>query len=308
MLKVLRGVPQFALQRYEPPRGISERVGDLINDSKVLRGVAGAMDDGLKLGADEWYNTSALRRQYIDQLGEEEGARQFALFMDMIAATSPRSTVDQNIRNGTFYRMLALQGKLPEVGTKMPAPYGHLAQRLHQMNALTVDGGGWDVIKNPKPPSFSQNLQGNEYPVTVDSHATKLPAMLAKDPRWLATSAESTAKGGSRRTPLADYERGALSMEDAIQDPTLWVGMPNKNEYAALEDMYRGIANKKGLTPAQGQASAWTGGGKITGLKTDARFTFEELYNLRLGITAAKTGKTKAQVARDVIAGKMALL
>ena len=63
--------------------------------------------------------------------------------MDLVAATSPRSDVGTNARNASYYYSRAMQGEpMPAVGDRNPQPYGHMAQRLHQMNAERVAGAG----------------------------------------------------------------------------------------------------------------------------------------------------------------------
>jgi hypothetical protein len=54
--------------------------------------------------------------------------------------------------------------------------------------------GGWDIFKNPKPASFSSNLQGNQQVATIDTHNFRLPGILSGDPRFLETSIAELAK------------------------------------------------------------------------------------------------------------------
>ena len=125
-----------------------------------------------------------------------------------MAATSPRSDVPTNVRNASYYYQQALRGR-----TEAPPlfyPYGHVAQQLHGQNfatlmaprpaALSSDVGDimsmWDVLKNPKPASFSQNLQGNLVPGTMDTHAFRNIGMRTGDPDFLATSLSAVYKPG----------------------------------------------------------------------------------------------------------------
>jgi hypothetical protein len=66
------------------------------------------------------------------------------MYMDMVAATSPRSEVGINARNASYYYQRAIKGEpMPAVGEVNPQPYGHLAQNRHQLNAervVAVDG------------------------------------------------------------------------------------------------------------------------------------------------------------------------
>lgn len=300
-------VPQFDLERTEPKRGPSARVGDIVNDKKVVKQVEAVVDKGAKMGGVEWYNTDQLRERFVGELGEEAGQVAYKRYFDMVAATSPRSKVDANARNASYYYSLDRQGlPMPGDSDKLPSPYGHLAQKNHKRNAASVvSEDGWDIFKNPKPASFVQNLIGNQRPATVDAHAFKLPALIAEDPRFLASSYKSS-KNMPTVNPRKMHGSGELSMHDALKTPAMWDGAPAKNEYAALEDMYQGIADRKGLTPAQTQASAWVGGGAETGLMSSAD-PFLKTFEDRVQLTAERTGLRPEDVLRRFIRGELPL-
>lgn len=300
-------VPQADLPRYEPARGVSARVGDMVNDRKAVRAVEDAVDRGIEMGGPAWYNADELRQRFVGELGEDEGGPAFRRYMDMVAATSPRSRVGENVRNASYYYSLDRQGlPMPGEKDKLPQPYGHIAQKNHKLNAQgVVENGGWDVFRNPKPASFVENLVGNQRPVTVDAHAYKLPALATRDPRFLATSYKSS-EGAETVNPRKLHASGALSMEEAVERPAMWLGAPEPNEYAAMERLYQDVATRKGITPAQAQASAWIGGGEDTGLMS-ATDPFLRIFEERLAITADKTGLSKEDVLRRMIRGEMPL-
>jgi hypothetical protein len=291
-------VPQTDLPRYDPPRGPSKRV-QALDDSKVIKKVNRYVDEGLKEGGREWYNAEPLRKAFIDQLGMEEGQKQFATYMNLVAATSPRSKVPENIRNASYYYSLLKKGlPLPEK-PPVPKPYGHLAQNLHVQNAHTVAGPGWDVIKNPKPPSFGNNLMGNQRPVTVDTHNIRAWGILSGDPAWI----ENIAEDGVRRP--RDLVAAGTKVSDL--EPTDYTSKPNPNEYASLEKMQQRLANKKGLTPAQYQAALWVGAREITGMDSPP-VSFLELFERRIELTAQKHGQSTTETLRKFIAGDQPLL
>jgi hypothetical protein len=229
--------------------------------------------------------------------------------MDMVAASSPRSRVPENIRNASYYYGFLRRGEdIPTTGAN-PEPYGHIAQILHQNTAARVAREGWDPDRNPKPQSFVQNLIGNQLPGTIDSHATNLPAIIARDPRWLATDTNiPRPQGGFMRFyPRRLYDQGLMTLDQAVERPAFWAGRPRRTEYAALEQMYQDIARRRGLTTAGGQASAWIAGGRTTGLQSPAEpwmQTFEDAI-LR---TAEARGQKPSQVLREFIRGKSPLL
>jgi hypothetical protein len=306
-LREVPDVPQVPMERKVGRNGGSDRAQDLVSNPDAIQAVEGAVDRGIGMGGPEWYNTEPLRQRFVEELGEDRGNAAYKRYFDMVAATSPRSRVGENARNASYYYMRDAQGQpMPAIGDKNPAPYGHMAQRLHQQNAnAVVSDDGWDIFKNPKPASFVQNLIGNQLPVTVDSHATRLPVLASRDPRWLATS----YKGDAGAVPIKPREMvasGELSMDDAVSRPAIWEAAPARAEYGPLETMYQDIARRKGLTGAQAQASAWVGGGDTTGLQSAAD-PFLKVFEQRVKITAEKTGLPPDVVLKNMIRGDMSL-
>lgn len=303
-------VSQFDLPRYEPPRGVSERVQDLVKNPDVRDKMLELMQSGHAMGGSTFYGTEPLRDAFIAELGRTKGPENFARYMDYVAATSPRSKVPENARNASYYYGLEKRGEpVPPQGGENPEPYGHFAQNLHRLNAEKIRSGEYfDVINNPKPLSFSQNLQGNLRPVTVDAHAFSLPAMLSQDPRFLQGSFKPAA-GMPTINPAKMYAGGKLSMEQALQKPTYWATKPNPNEYMAMEDYYKSLSREFGYPePALGQGATWSGGGHITGLGSPAGDPFIRAVENRANITAKQRGISPEEALSRMIRGKEPLL
>jgi hypothetical protein len=308
MLSKVPDVPQFDLPRNIPARGVSARVQDITSDPGVRSKMLETIEEGRAMGGADWYNADPLRERFLSELGKEKGPEDFRKFMDFVAATSPRSDVGTNVRNASYYYQRYKSGQgMPAVGDRNPAPYGHMAQRLHQMNAERVAGAGWDPLNNPKPASFVENLVGNQRPGTIDTHAFRLPAMLGKDPRFLATAYESS-KGAPKQNIQAMVNSGQMSIDDAVKTPAFWQSMPKDNEYGAMEKYYQGLGNEMGLSTGQTQASAWVGGGKLTGLASDESKPFLGFLEDRVNLTAQKTGMDPEEVLRRFIRGEGRLL
>lgn len=325
-------IPQEAIERWQPARGISPRVQDALNNPDVVNGVRDSINQGIGMGAHLWYHTEPIRAAFEKEFGEN-WQQPFKLFMDTQAAASPRSDVPTQIRNGSWMYAHAMNGMpLPDKGPEI-YPYGHLAGNLHRQNFDTIMGGGWDVIKNPKPPSFSANLQGNLEPGTIDTHAFRNIGMRSGDPRFLATQIQeiipagrevgpnsAAAKYGEISEPDEDGVRvaryrpqqlvksGKLSMEDAKTIPAFWAAQPNANEYAAIEQLYKRLGSERGLPTADAQAAAWAGGGKLTGLGTTPDRTFPELMNERIMYTSHLRGEAPEKVLSDMIRARKPLL
>jgi hypothetical protein len=300
-------VPQFDLPRYTPPRGVPARIGDLTANPDVRQGMLDTVQRGQEMGGADWYNADPLRQAFIDELGKQ-GDPRFKQYMDLVAATSPRSDVGTNVRNASYYynRLVNDQG-MPAVGDANPQPYGHMAQRLHQQNAQTVAGGGWDPLQNPKPASFAQDLMGNQQPVAVDTHAFRLPGMLSQDPRFLETAYQSS-KDAPKQNIQQMVLSGQMSMEDALKQPAYWQAQPKANEYGAMEQYYQGLARDAGLSPGQTPAAAWVGGGQQTGLASDASKPFIGFVEDRANKTADARGLSPAEALSQFIRGNAPLL
>ena len=336
------GILQEAIPRVDPPRGVSPRLQDALANPKVLSSIEDSIRHGQTLGADKWYHNNPLYQAFVRELGPEQGHADFMKYMDYQSAASPRSDVPTNIRNASYY--FTNEGKDPRSWAEMPvnpAPYGHIAQGLHRSNADVVrmnegDWGGYDVFKNPKPPSYGTNLGGNLLPVALDSHAFKNIGMRTEDPRFLMTSlsdflkvdpfsdvklAEADDIGGRLSfaqqygTPGAmkdgkyrvDYKpqqlvaSGRLSMDEALSRPVLWDAKPRDNEYAAGEKMYQQMGSDMGIDPADAQSAAWAGAGKLTGLGTPPDKTFGQMHNERVLLTAKLRGEDPADTLRKLI-------
>jgi hypothetical protein len=301
-------VPQFELPRNNPPRGVPERTVDITSDKGVRQRMLEVIADGQKMGGANWYNADPLREAFVRELGKGKGDAAFRKYMDFVAATSPRSDVGTNVRNASYYYGREMRGEgMPAVGDKNPQPYGHMAQRLHQMNAERVAGPGWDPLNNPKPASFVENLVGNQTPATIDTHAFRLPAILGRDPRFLETAFQ-VSKDAPKQNIQKMLQAGETTMDDAAARAAWWQAQPKANEYAAMERYYASLGKELGLTPAQTQASAWVGGGKITGLASDESKPFLRFLEDRVHLTADKRGETAQQTLKKFIRGKEPLL
>jgi hypothetical protein len=300
-------VQQFDLPRYIPPRGVPQRTLDITNDKVVRDKMLETISAGRDRGA-VWFNAEPLRHEFVKTLGEEAGNARFRRFIDLVAATSPRSDVGQNVRNASYYYGRDVRGEgMPVVGDRNPAPYGHLAQYFHQINARRVVGDGFDPLKNPKMLSMSENLMGNYAPVTVDANVFKLPAMLAQDPRFLETAFRAS-KDAPKQNIQAMVMSSQLPMNEAVRRPAYWQAQPRSNEYAAWEQYYKGLAREVGVSPAQAEAAAWLGGGKITGLVSDSSKPFLRFVEDRINLTAERYRMDPKDVLARFIRGEMPLL
>lgn len=330
-------VPQFQIPRASPKRGPSERIVAALARPEVEQGINETVQRGIEGGGKEWYNTEPVLARMRGVMPSADVDPAYARLMDLMAATSPRARVPDNVRTGSYYNYLMQQGlPIPE----KPAPgYGSIAQKLHRQN---VEGlakrGGWDIYNNPKPASFSSNLQGNQQVATIDTHNFRLPGILSGDPRFLETSVaeladtpESALETLLRQYPglPEDVARSAISvkpdkvsinykpqewvnqghipMEDAVNDPALWALKPRENEYGYYEQWQQDQAKKMGVSPAQYQASMWLGGGDTTGLGSAAE-PFIGTLEARIRYTADRLGMDPEKVLDMMLRGEVPLM
>lgn len=297
-------VPQVQMPRYNPPRGTSPRLADALASEDVARGINETVERGIEGGGLSWYNTEPLRERMVS-LAPNSAVNDYARLMDVVAATSPRSRVPDNIRTASYYNYLLSQGMpIPE---RPAAGYGSVAQNLHRDNVRGVAGlGGWDVFRNPKPASFSTNLQGNQRNVTIDTHNFRLPGILSRDPRFLENSVSQGA-GEAPIRPRDLYASGEMSLDDLAARPAMWASKPNANEYGAYEAWQQEQAARMGISPAQYQASMWLGGGEETGLGSAAE-PFVSTVEARVRYTADRLGMDPDAVLEMFLRGEVPLL
>jgi hypothetical protein len=302
-------VPQVELPRYEPPKGPSDRVADLISNEAVRQRMLDSIQQGKDIGM-SWHNTQPAIQDAIDALGSDQAGRDaFKRFIDYNAATSSLNAVPTNLREASYYywREKAGLDDPVEVGSAPPAPYhGGLANQGHQKAVNQILEGTWGLGDVAKTPSYGANLEGNLTPVAMDRHAIRAPGMMSEDPRWLATQVTLPDKTTFR--PQDEYNAGNLTMEDALKRPTYWTDMPLKNEYAPLEDYYQELAKDAGMAPGQAQASGWVGNAELTGVDTDPSKTFLDMFQDRIKNTAYRMGKNPREVVQGFWQGKWPLL
>jgi hypothetical protein len=309
------GVAQFDFPRAVPAKGpaVSSRVADLIANPDVRKQVMDYVQQGSEIG-DSWYNTTPIRDSAIRALGPDAGPAAYEKYMGLVGATSPQQKVPSNLRTASMYYWRDANGMPPmEQGDPIPPLYGHYVQKQHQQNVKDYLESGGDALADydpahPKPPSFNQGLLGNYSPVAVDMHAFKLPAMLSRDPRFLATGVPKGAPGYPDLNPREAVTSGQISMDEAVKNPTWWEDQPNvKSEYPAMEQWWKGIGADLNKDPAQAQAGGWIGGGGVTGLGSPPE-TAAQSFEKRVQNTAYRTGATTSEAENNFWRGVHPLL
>ena len=223
---------EFSHVRYVPknesPRVQASMEALTDPNNPVLRQLIGDIKRGLKINADDWYNTEELRNWFVKELGEERGHREWSEYLNMVGATSPGSKVPANIRNAaamrnrlysdevvpgsnrtvgeTYREGLMGVNELPDarkLARGRKKGYGHKTQGLQELIlARQLQGrhkgepepgvapSSSGMTENPKPKGFAASLKGSARNIAADLHFTRYMAMASKDKRWLSGQAE----------------------------------------------------------------------------------------------------------------------
>jgi hypothetical protein len=321
-------VPQTPLARIDPNagrrKGLPEHIEQATTDPVLRAKLRGVVEAGLKQGGAYWYNAEPLRQAFVSELGQDEGNAVFSKYMSTVGAVSAGSDVAQNIRTGSYYNVRErqgdpVQGKQNAKGRWQPIdvekPYGHKMQDTQYGGYRDIaDGEPLDPQMRPKRASFDTNLQGNQYPVTVDKHNLRLIGMLSQHPDFLNTKIKAdvnfpsigVAKGESINFREA-LKTGRVTMDQLLQIPQAWKDVPDANHYGALEAMQQSLAQEMGLSPAQLQAALWVGGGRATGLKS-LPTSFMGALEGKLVNTAQKRGISPTEALLEFVRGQKPLL
>ena len=79
-----------------------------------------------------------------------------------------------------------------------------------------------------------------------------------------------------------------------------------QTEYAVFSDLYKKVAEKAGVKPAEAQSLSWFANGDRTGLESDPK-TIVELLEDRIDVTAQLTGMNKEEVFKKFMQGSIPL-
>lgn len=150
----------------------------------------------------------------------------------------------------------------------LPTGYGGYTQAGWIEHAKRLrQGQDFDLMTNPKPPSFVQNLLGNYEPFTIDRHNMRV--MTGWDPK--------------------------------TGFPPGFADAPPPQAYGILEDIQRRYARDLRLDPAQTQAATWLGG--ETGVKSSLVQPFAGEFEQKLYEAAARARISPKEFMRDFVLG-----
>lgn len=303
------------LPPYQGPRGLNERMSDLVSSPKVSRGVNATVDKGLKEHGDtvlNWYNMLPLRERFHDLYRGGDPDDAFLRFNQSVAAMSPQNPVPENMAQGSWlYNRLEKGQPIPD-SPKGVMAFGNqpaMGTRLSVARKKFGQEGGYDPVKAPKTEYFGRSLAGDDSVPVIDSHAVRTIAMATKDPRYMQTALRrpDPAGGYSSFSPQEMVNSGELSMKEAMNNPTYWGWSPRGTGYYPATVPFMRAAEKFDISPGQAQAAAWYGNAEKTGVVTEPKTAMQILED-RIRQNATARNKSPEQMLDDMINGKDFLL
>jgi len=312
------------------PRKTEEQVYPLNNRAKPLEDKSDAIADALAKkiipfkgrNIQYFYNTSPIVKKAVELgIPRDTAIEQLMKFGKNYASTSPRTTTDQNLRNASLVatkeklnvdlnKVLGPGGEgVNEKGYPMMINPGGIHKKL--IDASKAEGLSFDT--NPKPATFAENVAGNLEGVTVDTHAIRavIDVMNELEPgsvpiEWIGGK---TAEKTKQFQEMYKKDPKSLDVSTMVKD-TLESQALNKvskqTEYAVFSDIYKKVAEKAGVKPAEAQSLSWFANGERTGLASEPK-TIVELLDDRIDVTAQLTGMNKEEVFKKFMQGSIPL-
>lgn len=261
-----------------------------------------------------------------------EALRKFAL---NYAATSPRTKTEENLRSASiagvkqergidigtiigpggeginekgYPMIIGIKGELDSKGK--PNKSDGIHRQL--LDAVAAEGISFDT--NPKPATFAENVAGNLAGVTVDTHAIRAVFDVLNELE--PGSIPLKFIGGKTAAKTKEYQEmyqndptsfdAASMVADTLQSQKI-DGKDVQTEYAVFSDIYKMVAEKLGVKPAEAQSLSWFANGDKTGLASEPK-TIVELIDDRVDVTAQLTGMSKDEVFAKFFKGSIPLL
>ena len=269
-----------------------------------------------------FYNTSPIIQKAVELgIPKETALEQFKKFATNYAVTSPRTKTDQNLRNATLIEakqklnvnideLIGPGGKgVNELGYPMMINPGGIHKKL--IDVSRAEGLNFDT--NPKPSTFAENVTGNLEGVTVDTHAIRavIDVMNELEPgsvpiEWIGgKDADMTKKYREMYKKDPKSLDVSIMVADTLKSQAL-NKVKKQTEYAVFSDLYKKVAEKAGVKPAEAQSLSWFANGDRTGLESDPK-TIVELLEDRIDVTSQLTGISKEEVFKKFMQGSIPL-
>ncbi len=265
----------------------------------------------------QFYSTGPVI-QALDDIGgmsPSEGGQFMREWAGQGAATSPRTSTPQNLRNAAYLLHQRAEGTpftTERRQTEGNRP-GFAMMDMHTDLANDFASGGEDLWSNPKPGTFRENWSGNLRDITGDTHyirkildyADQLnPGSLGRE--WFTDEdafKAYQAGGGFPKTGTLPVG----SIRDTLAGAMVpGAGRKAQTEYPVLTHPGYLAADKLGITPAEMQAAMWFVGGDRTGLRSP-QMTIPDLFNAQIEKTSNVTGEDPRKILQLFSRGRIPL-
>tara|TARA_Y100001970_G_scaffold256083_1_gene333421 strand:+ start:824 stop:2734 length:1911 start_codon:yes stop_codon:yes gene_type:complete len=267
-------------------------------------------DEGVKTGGLAWYNTNPLRKYAISEFGNKKGLELYDRFLRYVGATSPNTNPMSNIKQASYYNYLDQQG-VPIVddlltgNLKIPKGYGRMSLSGIK-NTLASAGAG---TKGPVLVG-GKDIKLDRIPLYGHNYTGTFPATAPKVGRFyenLKGNIEqmATLDAGAMRA-IAGKKGGKGKKAENLRESA------SKEIYDQMEVAFNKFANQLGVTPAQAQASIWSGSAPYTGVGKSTGdlplgATFMEMLMEKVSQTARITGQSPKDVLSGLLSGNQYL-
>ena len=270
-----------------------------------------------------FYHTGPLIDKAVELgISEDVAREQLKKFALNYAATSPRTMTEQNLRNASLVtakqqrgvdltEMIGPGGEgVNEKGYPMMINPGGIHKKL--VDEAAADGLNFNT--NPKPATFAENVSGNLAGVTADTHAIRAVFDVMNEIEPGSIPIEFI--GGKNAKQTKEFREKYLA-DPASLDPATMIndtlatqkidGQDVQTEYAIFSDIYKKVAEKIGVKPAEAQSLSWFANGQKTGLASEPK-TIVELIDERVDVTSQILGQPKDEIFKKFIQGSIPLL